>query len=295
MIQQWINKVFHISNAESAPIIITLLVFVTGGILKLLSDLIVGIGRRRTIRRQFYLLSEVLAGSASVQADKYIETAEGFTLNGLKPLRMSVVDFYQPSIIKDIGYLKTFESFFEGLENRFIFRLINRQKKLDAFYDCWNALSSIQISQVRANEAIGFVLEYYNSHNEKRNKGMMEFEKLMFNLYQSLLGLPQADYAKKYYKEVTQIKEIWGKIPNSITPKIAHDHLVKPIVDLSMNNTYEGAQLIRFCLMDVESEYVNMDRMMNVYKQQLINYSEHIKVHVKNIVLGQKVLKKILL
>ena len=292
MIQQWINKVFHISNAESAPIIITLLVFVTGGLLKLLSDLIVGIGRRRVIRRQFYLLSEVMAGSALIQADKYKETAEGFTLDGLKPLKMSVVDFYQPSIIKDIGYPKTFGSFFEGLENRFIFRLINRQKKLDAFYDCWNALSSIQISQLRANEAIGFVLEYYNGHNEKRNKGMMEFEKLMFSIYQSLLGLPQADYAKKYYKEVTQIKEEWSKIPDNVTPKIAHDRLVKPIVDLSMNNTYEGAQLVRFCLMDVESEYVNMEKMMNVYKQQLINYSEYIRIHAGNIVSGQIVLKK---
>ena len=289
--QHWINKFFHITDAESAPIIITLLVFITGGVAKTIYTFLVNIAARREIRRQFYLLTEDMARNANVQGDRYIETSEGLTTDGLKPLSMGVADFYQPSIFKDIGYVRTFESIFIGLENRLFFRLTKRKKKIEAFFECWKAIFSIIPWQERASESIKFVLGYYNTQIEKRNKGLTQFERLTYEMYRSLAGNAQADYARSYLKEVLDIKTEWGKMTNSTAPNISQEHLVKPILKISMNSTYDGAQAIRFCLMDVESDYINLERMMENYKQQFVKYSEHLKHYSSQIMESRKAIR----
>jgi hypothetical protein len=290
-IQEWLNKTFHITNAESAPIMITLIVFIVGGAVTWFSRFISNIAGRNAIRKQFYHLTQSMIASSFIQAEKYKETAGNFTLKDVKPLVSSAVDFYQPAIVKDLGYLKIFESMFEGIENRFIFRIWNRRSKLDAFYDCWNAFFSAQVWQDRANADIRIVLDNYNRLNESRNKGMFEFEKITYTLYQSIVGLPQAEHAKTYYNDVMRIKNNWAGMNDYVSPKVSYDHLVKPILDLSMNNTFEGAQMIRFVLMEVEADYVNMDRMMGVYRQQFMNYADYLTKHAERMLSGMNTIR----
>ncbi len=273
---------------------ITLLVFITGGLLSILYSFVKNFNSRREIRRQFYLLTDDIAASAFIQGKRYQQAADELTSDGLKPLTMGIVDFYQPGVFKDIGYVKNFESIFFGIENRLFFRLFDRKNKLNAFYACWKSLSSILFWQEKANTDFKFVLDYYNELNARRNKGMIQFEKLTFELFKSWVGRPQASFSKSYYNEIMSIKIAWGKLDHPTAPNIANKFLVQPILEKSMNNTLDEAQAIRFCLMEVEDDFVNIEKMMANYKQQFLKYAEHMKRYGNEIVTGAATIKKLL-
>jgi hypothetical protein len=59
-IQHWINKALNVNDTQSAPIIITLLVFITGAVVKTVVCYFKNASYRWQIRKQFYLLLRLL-------------------------------------------------------------------------------------------------------------------------------------------------------------------------------------------------------------------------------------------
>jgi hypothetical protein len=201
-IQHWINSSLKIADAQSAPIIITLLVFITGGVVKTFVSYFKNASYRWQIRKQFYLLLDNLAIACDKQSREYTETSQSFNLEGLRPFYVGVVDFYQPGLIKELGYNEVYQAIFTGVENWFFWRLFRRKLKVLAFNACWRVVDGVPSWQGKAMSDVKLVLDYYNSHNEKRMAQMRIFEQTHYSAALSIFGEPQADYARNYLNEI---------------------------------------------------------------------------------------------
>jgi hypothetical protein len=276
-VQQWINKSLNVTDSQSAPIIITLLVFVTGGIVKTVVTYVKSALYRWQIRRQFYLLLGNLSGACEKQGSEYIETRESFNLEGLRPFYVGFIDFYQPGLIKELGYTEIYKAIFAGIENWLIWRLFGRRRKLEAFNACWRVVDGVPFWQGKAVADVRLVLDYYNSHNEKRMEQLRIFEQTHYEAALSIFGEPQADYAKKYLDEIVKIKDKVNKMENGTTPLAKHEYMVKPVLLLSESNTWPKAQKIRFVLEDAFLTYENMAAMLRNYSVQFEKYANQFK------------------
>jgi hypothetical protein len=276
-IQHWINKTLNVTDAQSAPIIATLLVFITGGIVKTVVSYFKNASYRWQIRKQFYLLLNNQADACDKQSDEYTKTGQSFNLEGLWPFHVGVVDFYQPGLIKELGYTEVYRAIFTGIENWFFWRLFGRQRKVLAFNTCWRVVDGVPSWQEKAVTDVKVVRDYYNSHNEKRMAQLRIFEQAHYSATLSIFGEPQADYARNYLNEINKIKDKVNKMENGTTPLATNEYMVKPILSLSESNTWPEAQKIRFNLEDALLTYLNMEAMLRNYTSQFNKYTTQFK------------------
>lgn len=276
-IQKWIESAFHINDAQSAPIIITLTVFITGGVVRYFSTQIKRIGVRKATRRQFRILVEHLAAGTMKQAEQIVASAQTYNMENAQAFHIGIVDFYQHSIIKAIGYEKVYDAFFLGLENRLLFRLRKRQVRLEAFHECWRALEAIPKWQEKVIADAKFVLDYYNQHNGRRNEQLLQLEKATYEEQQKLIGYGPATVSYKYLYEIMALKATLNNSENPTSPVNVQNIYVKPGLELSESNDLPAAQELRFIFSAAFLTYENMARMLNVYKEQFAKHEEHLE------------------
>jgi hypothetical protein len=293
LIQEWINKTLKITDAQSAPIIVTLLVFITGWLITYISSLISNILARKATRQQFYVLVEHLAVGTVKQAEEYIESADSFNLEGLKPFRFGVIDLYQYSILKAIGYEKVYGAFFLGMENWLVLRSARKKARIKAFHLCWRAIDGIPSWQEKATTDSKFVRDYYNSHNEKRNEQLTTLEKLIYEKYMGIIGTAQNTVAHSYMNALMMIKNKVNKQPNPNSPIVVHEQLVMPGLELSESNTWPGAQELRYSFMEAFLTFENMRNMIKVYKGQFQTYSNQLKIYASDLIDAKDTLKSL--
>lgn len=291
-IQKLINHVFNIQDTNSAPIIITLLVFISGWIITGIISFIKNVLERKAIRSQIYPILNSFITSAQRQADLYMETADSLNMDALKLFAISKADFYQATVITSLGYSKVFGALFLGFENYFGLRAFKRRKRMEAFSKCWQAIISIQFWQDKAIADLSLVLDKYNTWNEKRNKVLTEFEKSAYELHQAFAYEPGGD-GHKYLKQVTDIRMKWNKLPNAVSPSVIHKNLVLPILEISESNLLANAQIIRFNLLDALMYYDNMNGLIQNYKVQFTKYANQIQSYASDVKLGQESLKQL--
>jgi hypothetical protein len=181
-IQGWINEVFGINDEKSSTILITLLVFITGLLVRRSSIIIQGLLERKRMRQLWKrslknFLPKMIALAEAFDKTKSsleIRKTENVTLEFKTP---SVPQMYGPY---SLDFTKAQIAFFHGIENNFCYlvilifsrlRIVKRGNRIDAFSSSWLILEEVK-------QIIEQAKSYKNTLLEVREKLEGEFHDL---------------------------------------------------------------------------------------------------------------------
>lgn len=142
----WLSKYLGIEKTPTATIIVSLTVFSLGIIINETIKAVARYRERKTIRkivRRNYLIFQdyLLDQGESLRKFESLVTTKGSPNFNAHVRPCSALDNY-----KDISYNNSFKAFFVGLENT---RVWGRNKRIDAFDNLYQSLSTIRIEQER--------------------------------------------------------------------------------------------------------------------------------------------------
>ena len=283
----WIDHQMNIPDIASASILITVSLFVLGGFLKWFWQFIGNMIVRAGVRSQFYLLMGHLTMLMELQAESYEKTVKSLDLKAEAPFYSGEVDFNDAAILKDIGYVTVFRSFFTGFENVAYMRSLSRRKKKEAFNQCWNGVASLAAMQASAKEHLKFFQDTYNRSADERYRELLAFDKFAYNTAAGFWGDPNAGPTREFFDKVLKIREEWAAAANNASPEVSQKVLVDPIMDMCSKSTMYHPHQVGFALMNVTAIYRNLHRLMAtarvefeqraVYLRQLTNDVEAAK------------------
>jgi hypothetical protein len=206
------------------------------------------------------------------------------------PFEYKVGDFYNLSSFSEIGYHKTYEAHFNGIENLF---KCKREKKLELFNKSWEIIHSINEWRERSSSSLKDFEANCNRLNERRNDAIEEHRKLIDRLISSVNGKNIPQPIAEYIHEVDEIHINWQNTEDRTRPDILHRRLVLPLRILNRKNT-EIPLAIRMNdnLMKVTMEYQNQSNLLRSYKKQFFRYYALFNAYSKQINLVSRGIKK---
>ena len=192
-------------------------------------------------------------------------------LKGEAPFYFGEVDFNNAIILKDMGYVTVFRSFFTGSENVVFLSQFSRRKK---------------------KESLRFFQESYNRAADERHRELIVFEKFAFNTAAKFWGDPNGGPAREFFDKVLKIRENWAAMDNNAIPEASQKHLVQPILEMCSKNPLYYAHQVGFALTDASATYANLHRMTTIAREQFEGKAEYLRLLAKEVYVAKAKLRK---
>lgn len=271
----WINKFFGIKNEVSVPTMISLIVFITGGIINYIFLKIREFNDRKINRNTFNLIIN------EVYKD-------------LKTKEKSIAEFYPQVSVKNednfiikqtsISYLDTifeidFKEIYYSFRKKIFWSFCNKKIKHKAFHKIWAVLrqqkyfeEQIQTSLVNLSSTFNLHLKQYNSHLEDYRKFN---DKLMHQYYDFSHDKSEIKFVE-YLNAQDQIWVNWGDLGEIRTfYYYSYNNLIAPMLELNRKNsdlgiTLESSNLLLNCHL----EYMEIENTLTSYQKQFIIFHQ---------------------
>lgn len=270
---KYINKLFGIESATSAPIIITLLVFLTGQLLIWITAALKEISKRKQTRKVFGEVVNSAITTTRKQEKIFTECAGYMNFVNLNDLILKKMEFFQLDLLKEVGFNNSHSSFFNGIENWLKTR--NRKTQSRAFVKCWEIMKSVDYWINESYNSIdGFSLKY-NKHNDLRNEALTKLGKQVEDLLFSHIG-KDVDPNTKLGSYLWKLLEINTKHrkANDLRPHSVHRNLVVQLRIL--NRKYPELNEIsdmNFLLIEASIQYESMFDMLKKQRKQYLIFA----------------------
>lgn len=267
---EYINELFGIKSATSAPIVITLLVFVTGQMLIFLTASVKEIAKRKRIRKVYNEIVNSAIISTRKQEKIFLEHSSFMNFENLSNLILKKMEFFQLGLLQEIGFNNSHSSFFNGIENWLKTR--NRKTRSRAFVKCWEIMKSVDYWITESYNSIESFSIKYNWHNDARNESLMKLGKQIEDLLFSHIGKDVDPNTKlgSYLWKLLEINRNHRRA-NDLRPHSVHRNLVVQLRIL--NRKYPELNEIsemNFLLIEASIHYEGMFEML---KKQRLQYS----------------------
>ncbi|UAY52739.1 hypothetical protein [Ferruginibacter albus] len=285
-IQTFIEKYFSVSHDISATLIVTLLTFALGFIITGIVSVISKYLTRRTVRKMFLNALISLNKTVKAQEQSLSNTIRAINFEENSQWLYQKADFYQLRAFKEIGYIQSFNSLFNGFENYLILR--SKQKKnlrRHAFNKMWSILNSIEFWSQTAFEDFYKFEERYNEFGDKRNSAIEELRKAWEQIFISATKaqlqqqLPLHPAYENYLNQLNNIIVEYSKIPTikRVGPYITNRKLILKIRILNKKAARAGIALpflheFNDKCMVVSSHYIDMEYLARNVKIQYAEY-----------------------
>ncbi len=267
---------FGINNDISVPIVISLIVFIIGGIARLSFVAIVGYFSRYQQRISFRNIIKEISSKSKKKSSHIKDFYDSLNMENVGPWKLKITKV--PYL--DLVYQQTFSDIFNAFRLLFIFRC-NKILRLNAFNKIWSYFELLRL--VESNIQIDF-----NSFGQK-------FEQYESMYYTHLDKLRKAndDFLEPYRgKKINKIDfdniEIYNYIvdrseiikswegtdsSNRRTRNVIMKKLVKPLYQLNLNKSkLVGSRELNNILLDIIFEFEQMENLINVNRHIFNNY-----------------------
>ncbi|WP_306014589.1 MULTISPECIES: hypothetical protein [unclassified Allomuricauda] len=286
--QEFINNLFGIENEVSAPILITLLVFVVSGIVKLMFNQIKRDRERGDYRKNFIVLIEEIIKDCKVR--------ENSTFN-LLPLLNSSYQGYWPFDYLKIRYINTFfdlpfEKVFDSFKSKIRFRC-NQKLRRRAFHEVYSTLENLKYFDSLIYPDFKAFIADLNKYHEKYNESISQFNYLRDGLalqYKEEVFTEGAGVLDDFVVESNNIWKKWMALEENdrLHYKNTYDYLIKPSLELNRKNKELDFTLdLNKYLLECSAYYAEMENIILRSKLTL-------KYHYLNYRLSRRILKKCL-
>lgn len=235
-LQEFINRIFGIGNEISAPILITLIVFVVSGVVKLMFAQIKRDRERGDYRKNFIIIIEEII--------KDCKTRENSTFNLLPLLNSSYQNFWPFDYLK-IRYINTFfdlpfEKVFDSFKSK-IRLSCNQKLRRRAFHEVYSTLENLRYYDSLVYPDFKEFIADLNRYHEKYNESISQFNYLRDQLAQRLKGglfEQGSGVLDDYIFESDNIWKTWIALEENdrLHYKNTYDYLVKPSLELNRKN-----------------------------------------------------------
>lgn len=232
---EFINNIFGIENEVSAPILITLLVFVVGGIVKLMFNQIKRDRERGDYRKNFIVIIEEIIKDCKVR--------ENSTYNLLPLLNVSYQGYWPFDYLK-IRYINTFldlpfEKVFDSFNSKIRFSC-NQKLSRRAFHEVYSTLENLKHFDSLIYPDFKDFIADLNRYHEKYNESISQFNYLRDQLPYQLKGQLTEEEAgiSDYIAESDNIWRKWTALEeiDRLHYKNTYEYLVKPSLELNQKN-----------------------------------------------------------
>ncbi|MES2266374.1 MAG: hypothetical protein V4520_06425 [Bacteroidota bacterium] len=234
-IQEGVNQLFGIQSQTSAPIIISLSIFIIGLAFAEISKSIGRVRKRNTTKKIFFLNLNNLTLQVSDQAKAYVRQSQlqdlQYDLSG-NQYSLPTAVFYSVGIIKQIGYDDLYKAFFTGTKNTF-FKKKSFKNRIKAFNDLWGVIENVVTWQEITHSQWGNLMQHFNEANKKRESAIDNYFKFIRpEMFKAMQDKQHTAAESDYLLKVLEINNKYFALKKYTYPIVAQSNLVQPILIL---------------------------------------------------------------
>lgn len=272
-LQKWINDIFGIDNEVSAPILITLTVFIIGGLVKLIFDQINAYLKRKSYRNTFYSIVEEIIKDCG-KKERHIQ--------GLLPtLNIDHKSHWTLSYSK-LKYVNQlfklpFEIIYGAFEKLFSCQC-NKTIKRKAFHEIYSLLENINYFDSYIRPDMEQFIQNFNRRHDMYNLALSSFNTLRDKFDFQIQGQTFTKGAGGIDDYAIEGNEIWKKWfeldeKERVHYKITYDYLVEPLLKLNKKFNELGFTLEQnMHLLECSAQFVEME---NIMKRVSMTFTNH--------------------
>jgi hypothetical protein len=270
----WINNTFGIKNDVSIPILISLIVFIVGGLASYILHKIREFSSRIRTRKIFYsLLDEVI---------KNLKEKEKNT----KEFYPKIKTNHQGSWYLPYTTISFLETFFEldfndiyfSFRKKFYWRLYSKDISYRAFNRIWSILRNLRFFEQKLERDLEKMVNRFDSFHKEYGIKLEEYRKYHDDFSRKTNGtlIPKSEI--KLYDYIMTLDKIWLDWQKLDEKKrtsffITYNQLVKPVLELNKKNsgipiTQESNNLLLACAF----QFIEMENTLNVYHKIFKQY-----------------------
>lgn len=268
---EFLNKTFDIKNDVSVPILISLIVFITGGIINYLIRSINKYFAKLRLRTSFRIMLKEIINQCELKSNLVKQFFPTLTEKNDGDWSMKIIK---------VTYIETaFKQDFSSLYNSFnyIFRCCCYKKlRLKSFNKIWSVIENLQFIENRIINDFDKLNKQYNEYENKYNSHLEDLRKHIDNLFQPLIGKPipmEPKNPNDYLKKLDGIVSKWQNSNNLLSNYNRYYTLLTPIHELNKNS--QDVQLIlplNNIIMPAMYEYAQMTKILNINYRLFYNY-----------------------
>jgi hypothetical protein len=271
---EWINNTFGIKNDVSIPILISLIVFIVGGLASYVLHKIREFSSRIRTRKIFYsLLEEVIIN---------LKVKEKHTYNFYPEIKTDHEGgWYLP--YTTISFLETFfeldfNDIYFSFRKKFYWRFCSKKISYTAFNRIWSILRNLRFFEQKLERDLQKMISRFDSFHKEYGIKLEEYRKYHDDLSRKTKGVEIPKSEKKLYDYLIALDKIWLEWQKLDEKKrtsffITYNQLVKPVLELNRKNsdlqiTQESSNLLLAC----EFQYIEMENTLNTYQKIFKQY-----------------------
>lgn len=279
-----LNKYFGISSTISVPILVSLLIFIVGGLINFLVSSIKNYYRRLQIRKSFRnIITQVIIG-CSLQSRHIREFYPTLTVKHKDDWNLK----FTKNAYLEIAFRQEYTAVFAAFRCLVHYRL-NREIRIKAFNEIWAILEKLKFIELQILDNLKGFINTLNNHKSSYDLLIEQLRKYQDNLRFSTNGM-QVPVAQQplynYLMDQDRIWYSWTQIENRTHPSITYNNLVKPLYDLNIKN--QGIPLTldsNNILLPAMHEYDQMKKLLQVIHDMFYGYYQNFRI-------SEKLLKK---
>ena len=267
----YLNKLFNVSNEITVPILISLIVFITGGLFKLLFQLIKAFIERNSTRRTFKVLlkrTSIELKNKELALSKLFDTLNIKSGGGWKFTHIN------------LSYLETFydlefNTIYNAFRIKFLWRILRRKSLDESFHKTWSLLRNLKFVEQRIENSFKTMIDKFNQYQDSYNTSIedyrQKFGELRTNISGQEITLPEIEF----FEGLNTILAQWQKLDadERIKPDMTFQHIVVPTLDFCRQ--YQDSKMIieiDKLLTSCTYDYENMKHLLEVYNHQFKYY-----------------------
>ena len=283
----WLNNTFGIKNEVSVPILISLIVFLVGGLAKYILSRINDYNERLKTRTTIFLLIKEVIPDLKVKEKHTAEFYPTLTPSHRHSWQLKYTTVNYLETFFDLDFNEVYYAF-----RKKFFWSCSKRIKNRAFHRIWATLRNLKFFENRIEKDLEDLTYRFGMFHKNYVEKLDIFRKKNDQMRMQFNGrIPKSETRLlNYLNAQNKIWTDWKEIDSEERTAYytTYNHLVLPILELNRNNielsfTNENTN----ALLDCVHQYIEIENVLKIYQNTF-------KLHSRNYRNGNRVLKKCL-
>jgi len=270
---EYINEIFGIGNEVSAPILITILVFITGGLLSFIYYIITAYVQRKDLREIYLVMIKNIISDCKIKEKQTKRFFPTLTTEHKGNWSLSFMRINYLNTVFELNFNEVFKAF----ESAARFSCSKRLKQ-KAFHKIYSNLDNVKYFETFIKPDIENFITDFNNHHIKYKDSISKFNQIMDKLRFDLNGIaitkgnsPIEDYAiitDKVWRKWLELDKT-----ERVHYKTTYKMLVEPTLVINRKEFKLPFTLeMNEYLMDCQIQYIEME---NILKRAYLTFKNH--------------------
>jgi hypothetical protein len=230
---KWINDTLGISNEVSVPTLISIIVFILGGLINFLFSQFNISYDRKTIRKTFFLLLEYVIVDLKIKEKNVQELKDQIDVTYEKGFSYSQKSIIHLDTIFEFGFKEIFYSF----RKKFFWNFFTQNIKYKAFHKIWDALTELKYFETKIYDHLEDFAKNFDERLLNYNTSLGDLRKYYIEKRYNSDSGEEANNDPIWIEYFQEEKKIWLAWQNLDATKnhyyYSYKYLISPLILLN--------------------------------------------------------------